>query len=330
MNRALQYLLPGSTVEEVRDNLAGYYAVKGRYRGYWFLLETNRNTQGQASGLSLVTINVSFASQEQAESIRARVQRELQGLNLPGVKRTVVEVRVAGHSLELVLPALLNRKKVEGHINPVLQRVISILEQEQVRSGCVRCGNPNVPVSGYFVNGATYLLCDSCAAELENQLMQNQAQAKSRKGNLVAGVVGAVLGGLIGVALWFGVYQLGYLAAICGLVMAVCSLKGYELLGKHLDRRGIVICCVVLLAFTFLAVKLCWSYELYSALQSYGYADTFSDCFIYLEPTLEEMDLTGDYYGEMVLGYLFTALGAFGMIRQSYRSASGSYQFKKQ
>ena len=33
--------------------------------------------------------------------------------------------------------------------------------------------------------------------------------------------------------------QLGYIAAICGLVLMVCSFKGYEKFGKKLDMAGI-------------------------------------------------------------------------------------------
>ena len=51
-------------------------------------------------------------------------------------------------------------------------------------------------------------------------------EVKKRE-NVLAGIVGAFLGSLIGVACIVIVGQMGYVASICGLVMAVCSLKGY-------------------------------------------------------------------------------------------------------
>ncbi len=52
-----------------------------------------------------------------------------------------------------------------------------------------------------------------------------------RKENVLAGLVGAFLGSLIGVACIVGIGQMGYVASISGLVMAVCAIKGYSLLG---------------------------------------------------------------------------------------------------
>ena len=37
----------------------------------------------------------------------------------------------------------------------------------------------------------------------------------------------------------------------------------------------------------------------------------------------------GSYIGSMVLGYIFTILGAGGIIYSSFKSASGSYVFRK-
>lgn len=61
--------------------------------------------------------------------------------------------------------------------------------------------------------------------------MELDWEKEETRDNVVAGAVGAFLGSLIGVACIVLVNQLGYVASICGLVMAVCCLKGYALLG---------------------------------------------------------------------------------------------------
>ena len=45
--------------------------------------------------------------------------------------------------------------------------------------------------------------------------------------NVLSGIVGAFLFSLIGGILWFVLYQIGYLAAISGLVGVICAVKGY-------------------------------------------------------------------------------------------------------
>ena len=61
---------------------------------------------------------------------------------------------------------------------------------------------------------------------------------QKKRENVPAGIVGAFLGSLIGVACAVLIGQLGYVASVSGLVMAVCALKGYELLGGSLTKKG--------------------------------------------------------------------------------------------
>lgn len=61
--------------------------------------------------------------------------------------------------------------------------------------------------------------------------MELDWEREEPRDNVIAGTVGAFLGSLIGVACIVLVNQLGYVSAICGAVMAVCSIKGYTMLG---------------------------------------------------------------------------------------------------
>lgn len=69
---------------------------------------------------------------------------------------------------------------------------------------------------------------------------QNQQAELGKKENVVAGVVGALLGSLLGVACIVLLGQLGYVAAVSGIVMAICTMKGYELLGIGMIVFGAV------------------------------------------------------------------------------------------
>ena len=60
----------------------------------------------------------------------------------------------------------------------------------------------------------------------------------------MGGVVGALIGSLLGAASIILLSQLGYVAAISGVIMAVCALKGYELLGGKLTKKGVIISAV--------------------------------------------------------------------------------------
>lgn len=322
MNKKLEQLLPGSTLEEIKGKWGGarYYAVKGKYRGYYLILEPGMGTQGKPSGLLHVVINASIADQTQQENLNRFLAQLSQG------RKDIALAKTENHSVQLDLRAALNGKKIETVVNPVVDQVVRYLEQQQIPTGCQCCGS-KVSLDCYTVNDFGYYLCPDCAAQLEQELREAQVEAKGQTSNLLPGLVGALLGGLIGVAVWFGIYQLGYISALGGLAIAVAACKGYELMGRHMDRKGVAVCCVCVALLTYLANQLCWSFMVYQGLSDVGW--TFSDANIYLWNVLEECELTGSYLGELAIGYLFTILGAFGTMHQSLRRANGSYSFRK-
>ncbi|MGM9538523.1 MAG: hypothetical protein ACI3VN_09345 [Candidatus Onthomonas sp.] len=322
MNGKLDYLLPGSTLEEIRGKWDGvrYYAVIGGYRGYDLILEPGTGTQGKRSGLLHVVINTSIAGQAQQESLNRFLIQLSQG------RKDVALAKTENHSVQLDLRAALNRKKIETVINPVVDQVVRYLEQQQISAGCQGCGKA-VPLDCYAVNGFGYYLCPDCAAQLEQELREAQAAAREQRSCLLPGLVGALLGGLIGVAVWFGLYQLGYIAALGGLTIAAAACKGYELLGKGMDWKGVAVCCICVLLLTGLTNHLCWIFLTYRELSDLGW--TFSDANTYFWDVLAACDLTGAYLGELAIGCLFAFLGSFGVLGQSLRRASGSYFFRK-
>lgn len=78
--------------------------------------------------------------------------------------------------------------------------------------------------------GNSICLCDECYDKVSENAAAYTANEKNKKENLVGGVVGALVGSLLGVASIILLSQMGYVAALSGVIMAVCALKGYELL----------------------------------------------------------------------------------------------------
>lgn len=127
-----------------------------------------------------------------------------------------------------------------------------------------------------------------------------------KKENIVAGTVGAFFGSLLGVACIVAVGQLGYVASISGVVMAVCALKGYEMLGGGLSKKGAVIAGVLVLAMTYFANRLDWAITAAKALDV-GLVDAFG----LIGPLLDRGAIEGGaYWGSLIMLYLFTLLGA--------------------
>lgn len=137
-----------------------------------------------------------------------------------------------------------------------------------------------------------------------------------KRENLVAGIVGAFLGSLLGAACIILVGQLGYVASVCGLVMAVCTMKGYELLGGCLTRKGAVVSGILILVMTFLAYQMELAIEL-ARLVEVDIFVAFRGLSFLMNSAYIDM---AAYWGDLGMLYLFTLLGAVPTVLAGFRS----------
>lgn len=158
---------------------------------------------------------------------------------------------------------------------------------------------------------------------MRGQLSIEAQKQEQKKENIVGGVVGAFLGSLLGVLCIIILSRLGYVAALSGAIMAVGVLKGYELLGGKLTKKGIVISCVIMLVMTYIGDRLDWAIVL---LTEGGGADAGFNLFecYRLIPTMisEGIIESGSFVANLLLIYLFLLLGAVPAILSKVKEKS--------
>ena len=192
--------------------------------------------------------------------------------------------------------------------------VMGIVQLGGFTNGCELCGEAKETGAAY-VAGNSICLCDECYDKVSENAAAYTANEKNKKENLVGGVVGALVGSLLGVASIILLSQMGYVAALSGVIMAVCALKGYELLGGKLTKKGIIISVVIMIIMTYVGDRLDWGIMIARELEVdvfYGYR---------LVPLLlsEEIIDATSYVGNLVLVYAFLLLGAIPTIRNAMR-----------
>lgn len=74
-----------------------------------------------------------------------------------------------------------------------------------------------------------------------------------KKGNVLFGTIGAIIGSLAGVALYVGVAMLKIFSSWSGFIAFYCAIFMYTLLSRKLTKLGVVISIVVSCASMFLA-----------------------------------------------------------------------------
>lgn len=151
--------------------------------------------------------------------------------------------------------------------------------------------------------------------------------------NRLAGTVGALLFSLAGGIVYFLLYQVGYIAAISGLIGVICAFKGYEVFAKKLSKFGCVISVVMALLVIILAWYCCLAKDVYSAYQSW-FADgeidftlTFAESLRNAYRFLSEPEISKSYVTDLIIGIFLCALGAvrpiINIVKGSKNKAAG-------
>lgn len=133
--------------------------------------------------------------------------------------------------------------------------------------------------------------------------------------NMIPGIIGAVIGAALGGASIILFSRLGYVAAISGLILAFCTFKGYELLGKHLSKKSIIICLVLILITPYIADRIDWAILIKESFSEYTLAEAFAAVPVYIEAGAIEMS---DYVISLLMVYGFAALGAFSSVKDVF------------
>ena len=131
----------------------------------------------------------------------------------------------------------------------------------------------------------------------------NQITAAEVKEKVAGGILGAFLGTLIGAICIVLVNQFGYIASISGVVMGVCALK------------GIIICVILILLMVYISN---WFSYAVAVAQVYK-ADIVSSFLVVPELIKEGAIESGAYYKDLLMLYVFTAIGAVPVIKNQIK-----------
>lgn len=142
--------------------------------------------------------------------------------------------------------------------------------------------------------------------------------------NVLFGVIGALLFGLIGGGIYFLIYQLGFIAGIAGLITVVLSIFGYKLFsGVKFSKKGVIIAVVIAALMIPAAEYVCLSYEIFDVFKA-EYDITFFDAFKATPEFLfdPEMELVGPVVADIVIAYALSAVAAFSYVKTSLKGGS--------
>ena len=228
--------------------------------------------------------------------------------------KSITTVTAQGFKVNFVLKGGNKQKTIDAG-REALMIITRFLRENGFSPCCQSCGSIGA-ADAYVVGGAASLLCMGCFSKTSQLADMKQQSEKQKRENVLGGVIGALLGSLLGAAVIVILSQLGYVAVLSGLVIAFCTLKGYEMLAGKLSTKGIIISIVIMAIMIYVGNRIDWAISV----ASYFEVDFFT-AFRAIPTLLAEGYIEGgSYYGNLVLVYLFAAGGAIptiiGMLRQ--------------
>lgn len=197
-----------------------------------------------------------------------------------------------------------------------LDAVVDLARRSGFAACCPRCGREE-PAAACDLGGNYTLLCDDCFAAAGQAAETKLQEKNARRENVVGGIVGALLGSLVGGISIIVLSRLGYVAVLSGILMGVCTTKGYELLAGKMSKKGAAISLVVMLLMTWFADRLDWAIVIASEL-GVGLFESYQAIGQLL--ALGAID-SGTYYGNLAMVYVFMLVGAIPMLWSALRSS---------
>lgn len=240
--------------------------------------------------------------------------------------KPVLKMQQTGNNIAVSMRGTGNQEKLRQWLSETINALLSFLQAKSYTPCCSNCGQSVEEISGYRAGGQYMHLCPNCEGTVRGNFQTEEYKKQSKKENLVGGIVGALLGSLIGVVCIIALSQLGYVAALSGVVMAVGVLKGYELLGGKLTKRGVVIGVIIMLIMTYVGDRIDWGISLAREVPSLTAFEWYR-----MIPQLLAEDMIDKtvYFGNLVLLYLFLLLGAVPTIKSRVTEEDQQYTLVK-
>lgn len=277
----------------------------GTYRGYLLAV-----CPGSQRGQFNIVTSVCAAGEAPDDNLLREQTRES--------KACLAGCRAQGYYLTFLVKASMSYKKtLSEKIPAALEAACQILSAGGYVNCCQDTGS-TADLDLYMCGGAAVILGQTAFTHRSQSAVQTQQAQFLKKENLVGGIVGAFLGSLLGMLSIVLVGQLGYVAALCGFVMAACTVKGYELLGGKLTKKGVILGVIFMVIMVYVGNRADWALSIVRQLSDEGYALDIFTSFQSIPYWLDmEMLDAASYYGNLAIIYVFTALGAFPTIKNS-------------
>lgn len=192
---------------------------------------------------------------------------------------------------------------------------------------CPQCGMPVTDGQWCSIDGTAHFFHRPCAAQVQRQLEQeHETRLQEDNGSYTTGLIGALLGATLGAVVWGIVLNMGYMAALVGLLIGFLAERGYRLLRGRLGKGKVVILILSVIFGVVLGTFLGEALGVYELIRS-GQAGALQVSQIPLliyAVLIEDAEARRSVLTNILMGLFFAGLGTFSVLHQAKRETSAT------
>lgn len=279
--------------------------IYGTQSGYLlFLQETDVKNQFRLC--VSVSLNGNPADSEENELVWDEFKSE----SLPNLST----LSINQYLVSFVVKGAMRKSKTIEKLQTLITDLVAFLETHHFVQVCAYSGQEG-PVGLYQLGDSIFLINEESYQLLKSNLQIEVDSYQNQKENVLLGAVGALLGALIGGAVALFIARLGYVAMVAGIVLGICTIKGYEILGRKISRKGIVISSIWMVITVFLVNQIDLAMEVVSKL-----GVEFAFAFRAVNELIFNGDFPKNYFYNLAMLAVFTLVGAGASISSVWSS----------
>lgn len=276
-------------------------------------------TLSEGSGYKMIVLTTKFTD--------AQKQNELQAqLNSRNITRDfrVRSLNFAANGISVVFNDTIGTM---GKIKEFADWFFPLLAESSATTAeiCTECGTPITAGTWKLIDGVAFHMHETCA-QRNQRIVSEQEQAKrdADTGNYFTGLLGALGGAILGAVVWAIVLNLGYVAALVGLLIGWLADKGYDLLKGKQGKLKIVILIVAIILGVILGTLGGYGLMLAELINEGETYLTYADIPAALVVLMGEPEVLSEFGMNVLMGLLFAGLGVFSMLMQANKQVSGT------
>lgn len=170
-----------------------------------------------------------------------------------------------GYLTSIVVKGGMTKGKAVETLWTAIQDIVDFLLNHQFVQVNAETGEEG-PIGLYQIGDAIFLIDDATFRAYQAEVQDTVEAYEAREENFLLGILGAVIGVIIGGAVALLVARLGYVSVLAGAALGYCTIKGYEILGKKLTKKGVVVSAILMVLTVFLVNQLDYTLALMSKL----------------------------------------------------------------